>query len=264
MWGRKDHFDTEVQTEPDKGPKAAGQTLSPAKGRVIIELQAVRQAQSLPGGEDVAEERGHSFIGTEGLLQGVGFRIDRVKGKDLGPTGQVPCCPVEGVQDCVGRGGGLRIVGGRRCRGSLEQACRVQPALDGGQGGDRLEQVLLANFLLYGPRPAQPHPPGFQAAAHPQDEGAGSTVIGVRRVPGTTRPRFEALPTAVRKALLAVEQPGTTAGNVLQNLVGLPSLEKQPDGFAAPGQSLSVLIVHTPSLKGSMDSKGVHDVVRHL
>src|SRR5713101_2398791 len=65
MRGRKDQFDAEVQTEPDKGTKAAGQTLAPAKRRVIIELQAVRQAQSLPGSEDMAEERGHGFIGTE-------------------------------------------------------------------------------------------------------------------------------------------------------------------------------------------------------
>src|SRR5262249_50696664 len=113
----------------------------------------------------------------------------------------------------------------------------------------------------HGPRPLQPHPPGFQAAAHPQDEGTGSTVRGVGRVPGTTRPRFEALPAALRKAPLAVEQPCTTARNGLQDLVWWPALEGQPDGFAAPGQALSVFIVHTPSSEGSMDSRGVHEVV---
>jgi len=87
--GRKDQFDATVQTESDKSTKAAGPALSPAQGRVIIELHAMGPAQSLPGGEDVAPERGPRFIGTEGLLQGAGFRIDRVEGKDCGPPGQV-------------------------------------------------------------------------------------------------------------------------------------------------------------------------------
>src|SRR5262249_41191185 len=129
-----------------------------------------------------------------------------------------------------------------------------------GPGRDRLEQVVLANSLLHSASAVQPHAALFQAAAHPEHDRAGAVIIGMGRVPGTPRLSFAALPAALRKAVLPGEQPRAAAGNVLQNLTGPQALEGQPDGFAAPGDFVSVFLVHTALQGGRMALGSVHDV----
>src|SRR5262244_364076 len=73
----------------------------PCVSPIIVEQQAVGQAQGLPDLTHVALQAGPGFVLTQGLGQGVSLSIKRVKHKDLRATRQIPGGPVHGVQDHI-------------------------------------------------------------------------------------------------------------------------------------------------------------------
>src|SRR5262249_47032524 len=141
------------------------------------------------------------------------------------------------------------------------QPCVFEPPLDRSQPRHGVQQVMGAQLTLKGPRAGQPYRTVFQAAPHPQHDSAGPGSISVRRRGRAARAALKARPAPSLKALLPFVQPGAASRDLFANLAGAVALELQSNRFAAIGQFVFARGVHTPSWKGSMDSRPVRDVV---
>jgi len=65
--GQEDQFDAQRQTQPHELPENARRFVPAAEGRIVVELQKVRDSQGFPGVESVGPDRLVTFVGGNGL-----------------------------------------------------------------------------------------------------------------------------------------------------------------------------------------------------
>src|SRR5215212_976996 len=265
-WRQKDDFNPQVQAQPNHTPQPALGSFATSKGSIIVQIQAVRQAQRLPGGEQMGAHTCDRFIRSDGLVERAGFQIHCMKNKDLGATLQIACNPITRVPDDLRSLLRLRIVAfwllllnQRLC-----DACREQPAFDGCQRWHLLKQSMVTDLLLNRLRADQANLSLLQGLSHTQDNRVSVLSIGLWRMHGSTRAIVQTFASQTSKALPPFAQPLTFARDACEYLARAPAFETESNRLTAPIQIIKVLCHRVPPLAPLWQQPNhAHDVVSH-
>lgn len=250
---QKERFDPHIQTQPDQVAKHPRHFVPPTKGRIVIHLQPIGQAQRLPGLQRMLAHGRAGLIRTNRLLYPPGGQINGVEGKHLGSSFQVAAGPVHRLQHVVRGGGRLGEVPRDRWSRRLEHPRVVQDAPNGRERRESPEQVGGLQLLPDGLRPDQPHLAVAQAQARLDHQAARAGVVATGQMTRAARVAFEPVPPEPRKPPLPLVPPCVSPPQTLKDLLPTYSPQGQTNGLAA--QRAFVFLVHTASWGDSMKER---------
>lgn len=95
---QEDQFDAQIQTQANELPENARCFVPAAEGRIVVELQKLRDSQAFPGLEAVFSDRFVAFVESNGLCAGACVQIQRMKGIDLETIFEIPTRPIQRMQ----------------------------------------------------------------------------------------------------------------------------------------------------------------------
>lgn len=95
---QEDQFDTQIQTQSHELPENARCFVPSAEGRIVVELQKLRDSQGFPGLEAVFPDRFVTFVEGNGLCASARVQIQRMKGIDLETVFEISARPIQCMQ----------------------------------------------------------------------------------------------------------------------------------------------------------------------
>ena len=95
---QEDQFDAQRQTQPNELPENARCFVPSAEGRIVVELQKVRDSKGFPGMQAVSPDRFVTFVGGNRLRASACAQIQCMKGIDLETVFQIPAGPIQRMQ----------------------------------------------------------------------------------------------------------------------------------------------------------------------
>src|SRR5574341_1998280 len=95
---QEDQFDAQIQTQPYELPENARCFVPAAEGRIVVELQKLRDSQGFPGLQAVFSNRFVAFVARNGLCASARVQIQCMKGIDLETVFEIPARPIQRMQ----------------------------------------------------------------------------------------------------------------------------------------------------------------------
>lgn len=247
----EDQFNAQIQGQPYELSKDPGRKAQAGKGRVIVELQKVGQADPPTALQQMGTSRGGTLIGAQRLVQRIALPVHCVKGQHFVPARQIARNPITGLKDDARPWPGAKIIRGGLNRRDRRAPLHAQPAFERGQGGPGPEP-MPAQFLLKGPWPAQPHARLLQPPPDAPDQRHRGRRVLLGRMVRSAGSRVESRPAGLLKAALPFEEPRTRAPKLVENARGRFPFIKEPEGYRTIPNFVSLFVFHpqtiTPAL----------------